>query len=211
VRADCAAPYIVPAIGRTALAKLEPEHVARMLSDLANRRDLSPSTQRLAYAVLRTALGHALRQGKVLRNVATLTDPPRKANVEMQPLSREHARALIEGTRGEQHHALYLTALGQWSRSRAPSSASQRVGKLHAVNVTLSFQRTLRRLGLPRRRFHDLRHSFATLALEAGEDLSAVNRPLGHTSVATTADVYGHWTPAMADRPAARMDAVLGG
>ena len=82
---------------------------------------------------------------------------------------------------------------------------------LHATNVTLGLQRTLRRLGLPHRRFHDLRHSFATLALEAGEDLAVVSRALGHTSVATTADVYGHWTPAMADRLAARMDAVLGG
>ena len=41
--------------------------------------------------------------------------------------------------------------------------------------------------------------------------LSAVSRALGHTSVATTADVYGHWTPAMAEGLAARMDAVLGG
>lgn len=47
--------------------------------------------------------------------------------------------------------------------------------------------------------------------LEAGEDLAVVSRALGHTSVATTADVYGHWTPAMADRLAARMEAVLGG
>ena len=82
---------------------------------------------------------------------------------------------------------------------------------LHSVNVTLSLQRTLRRLGLPRRRFHDLRHTFATLALEAGEDLATVSRALGHTSVATTADVYMHVTPAMRDGLAARMEAVLGG
>ena len=42
-------------------------------------------------------------------------------------------------------------------------------------------------------------------------EVLAVSRALGHTSIATTADVYGHWTPAMADRLAARMDAVLGG
>ncbi|MFN2418872.1 MAG: tyrosine-type recombinase/integrase [Candidatus Limnocylindria bacterium] len=81
---------------------------------------------------------------------------------------------------------------------------------LHQVNVTRSLQRTLRRLGLPHRRFHDLRHTFATLALEAGEGLDAVSRALGHTSVATTADIYGHWTPVMQERLARRMDVVLG-
>ena len=79
------------------------------------------------------------------------------------------------------------------------------------VNVTTSLQRCLRRLGLPRRRFHDLRHTFATLALEAGEPLEAVSRALGHASLATMADVYGHWPPAMQERLAKRMDAVLGG
>ena len=81
---------------------------------------------------------------------------------------------------------------------------------LDQVNVTTAFQRCLRRLGLPRRRFHDLRHTFATLAIEAGEPLEAVSRALGHTRLATTADVYAHWTPAMQDRLAQRMDAVLG-
>jgi integrase len=268
--------YVAPAVGRVPLAKLQPEHVTHMVASLSRRGDLSPTTVRLAYAVLRTALGYALRQGKVVRNVATLTDPPRKASQEVQPLSREHVRALLDGTRDDPRHALYVTALGtgcrqgellalRWSdvdlergeltvrhtlgrftRELAPTKTdrSRRTLRLpaqvlaalsahrarqavvplsglvfttsagtplHATNVTLGLQRTLRRLGLPHRRFHDLRHSFATLALEAGEDLAVVSRALGHTSVATTADVYGHWTPAMADRLAARMDAVLGG
>lgn len=69
---------------------------------------------------------------------------------------------------------------------------------------------TLTRLGLPQRRFHDLRHTFATLAIEAGEDIATVSPALGHGSVATTADVYMHVTPAMKDRLAQRMEDALG-
>lgn len=54
------------------------------------------------------------------------------------------------------------------------------------------------------------RPSYATLAIEAGEDLGVVSRLLGHATLATTADVYAHLTPAMVDRAAERMDAILG-
>lgn len=81
---------------------------------------------------------------------------------------------------------------------------------LHSVNVTLSLHRALARLGLPQRRFHDLRHTFATLAIEAGEDIAVVSRALGHASVAITADTYMHVTPAMQDRLAQRMEEALG-
>jgi len=59
--------------------------------------------------------------------------------------------------------------------------------------------------------FHDLRHAFATLQLEAGADLYEVSRALGHASIATTANVYAHWTAAMAERSAERMSEILGG
>ena len=63
--------------------------------------------------------------------------------------------------------------------------------------------------GLPRQRFHDLRHAFATLQLDAGADLFEVSRALGHASIATTANVYAHWTNSMAERTAERMSGIL--
>jgi integrase len=82
---------------------------------------------------------------------------------------------------------------------------------LDTRNVTRYLQRHLSRLGLPHQRFHDLRHAFATLMVESGEDLGTVSRILGHADFATTADVYAHLTPAMLDRAAERMDAILSG
>jgi integrase len=55
---------------------------------------------------------------------------------------------------------------------------------------------TLKRLGLPAVRLHDLRHSAATLWLEAGLPLKLVQELLGHASMAITADVYAHILPA---------------
>jgi len=65
--------------------------------------------------------------------------------------------------------------------------------------------------GPPDQRFHDLRHACATLRLEQGEELAVVSRILGHASITTTANVYGHLTDAMASRAAERTDAILGG
>ena len=69
--------------------------------------------------------------------------------------------------------------------------------------------RRLPTAGLPRQRFHDLRHCYATLMLEDGEELAVIARTLGHSNISTTADVHAHLTPAMLERSAARMDAIL--
>jgi integrase len=50
------------------------------------------------------------------------------------------------------------------------------------------FDQHLRRTGLPRIRLHDLRHSYATLALTAGEHPKVVSERLGHATVAITLD-----------------------
>ena len=63
---------------------------------------------------------------------------------------------------------------------------------LDQSNVRRSYQRLLRKAGLPHRRFHDLRHSFASMLIDLGYDLKVVSEMLGHGSIRVTADTYGH-------------------
>jgi integrase len=73
------------------------------------------------------------------------------------------------------------------------------------------FAALVRRAKIPRVRFHDLRHSYASLSLEAGIDLKTVSASLGHSSVSTTADLYMHLGEQLQKEHAARIDAVMGG
>jgi site-specific recombinase XerD len=60
-------------------------------------------------------------------------------------------------------------------------------------------------------RFHDLRHSAATLLLHQGVHPKIVAEMLGHTRISTTLDLYSHVTPTMQEQATAAMDAVLRG
>ncbi|MDQ3612185.1 MAG: site-specific integrase, partial [Actinomycetota bacterium] len=57
------------------------------------------------------------------------------------------------------------------------------------------FMRIARRTGLPPIRFHDLRHTYATLALQAGVSVKVVSTRLGHASIGITLDTYSHVLP----------------
>jgi integrase len=278
---DVARRYIRPAIGKKSLAKLTPEDVTRMLVGLTARGDLSPTTVRYVYVVLRVAMGRALKSGRVTRNVATLVDPPTRATFELAPLSAVQVAAFRTAIAGHRLEALFLTALGlgarqgellalRWAdvdleagtvtiratldplsgelgepktehsrrtlrlplpvaivmrRHRVEQAAVRAQAKrwdsrgfvfttstgrpLSSQNVTRDLHTALATAGLPRQRFHDLRHAFATLQLEAGADVFEVSRALGHASIATTANTYGHFTRTMAERSADRMTAIL--
>lgn len=71
-------------------------------------------------------------------------------------------------------------------------------------------QRTLAAAGLPRVRFHDLRHTFATLAAsEAGADSKRIAHLLGHSTTRLTDDLYRHVLPPVARETVERLDRAL--
>ena len=72
-----------------------------------------------------------------------------------------------------------------------------------------AFVRAQARAGVRRRRFHDMRHSFATLLLEAGEEVAVISKMLGHADYATTVNVYSHLSTEPSRVAAARIDALL--
>jgi hypothetical protein len=73
------------------------------------------------------------------------------------------------------------------------------------------FDPALRRAGLPKIRFHDLRHSFASLLIAQGEHPKLISEQLGHASVQITLDRYGHLLPASYDSAGERLELALFG
>lgn len=71
--------------------------------------------------------------------------------------------------------------------------------------------KALRDTGLVRRRLYDLRHSSATLGLDAGGDLKTVSERLGHRTIMLTADTYAHVQESMKRRSADAREALLFG
>ena len=84
-------------------------------------------------------------------------------------------------------------------------------GPISPDSVLHMLHRVLKRAGLPRIRFHDLRHTFATLALQNGVDVKTVSGMLGHFSAGFTLDTYAHVTTASQRQAAKTMGSVLSG
>jgi integrase len=88
---------------------------------------------------------------------------------------------------------------------------SNRRGRpIYATNLLdRSFSQLLKRAGVPRVRFHDLRHTAATLLLGQGVHPKVVSELLGHTNTSITLDLYSHATPTMQREAAGAFDRLL--
>ena len=82
-------------------------------------------------------------------------------------------------------------------------------GPISPDSVNNMLKRVLERAGIPKVRFHDLRHTFATIALQNGVDIKTVSGMLGHFSAGFTLDTYAHVTTSAQKEAAETMGHVL--
>jgi integrase len=75
--------------------------------------------------------------------------------------------------------------------------------------TTHRFKPLLEKAGLPKQRFHDLRHTCATLLLSKNVNPKIVSEMLGHATIAITLDTYSHVLPNMQDSAAKAMEDAL--
>ena len=82
-------------------------------------------------------------------------------------------------------------------------------GALDPESATRHFRQAVKRSLLPLIRLHDLRHTHATLALQAGIHPKVVSERLGHATISITLDTYSHAIPAMQEEAAALIAALV--
>ena len=149
--------------------------------------DLNLTTGELRISKQAVVIGSevVVTEPKTKAAVRTLLLPPKVLEVFREYRKRNVSRWLFPSPKKEDSPLL-------------PSVVRQRLHRL------------LDHAGCERMRFHDLRHTFATLALESGKDVKTLSAMLGHVSAATTLDIYTNITDDMRLTAAANIDRSIG-
>ncbi|MFD1735412.1 tyrosine-type recombinase/integrase [Bacillus salitolerans] len=80
---------------------------------------------------------------------------------------------------------------------------------VNPANLKRTFQRLIKEANVPMIRFHDLRHTHATMLLAGGIQVKVISERLGHSNFKTTLDIYSHVLPNMQEEAANKIDSLL--
>jgi integrase len=133
---------------------------------------------------------------KSQRSKRTIVMPEIVASALKQHRTRQLKERLAAGPDWQDSKLVFTTPIGT---------------PLDPRNVHREFKTLLVDAGLPLVRFHDLRHTAATLLLAQGVDPRTIMETLGHSQISLTLNTYSHVVPALQRAAAAKMDAVLKG
>jgi integrase len=140
----------------------------------------------------------AFKEPKIKRSRRRIAVDPETVDMLRAHRKRQLEERLVAGEVWEENDLDFCTQIGTPLSLRASPRGA--------------FRRILRRAGLPETvRFHDLRHTFATLALFGNVNPKVVSRTMGHANISITLDIYSHVLPEMQEDAAAVIGALLYG
>jgi integrase len=158
--------------------------------------DLDRGTLRVGRALVRVGGRHVIGETKTRRGRRRINLTPRT----VAALKAHRKRQLEQRVR-----------LAGFYEDHGLIFSSENGTPLNPENlVKRSFKPLLKKAGLPEIRFHDLRHTCATLLLGRGVHPKIVQELLGHATIAMTLDTYSHYLPSMGDQVAGAMGEALG-
>jgi integrase len=126
-----------------------------------------------------------------------VTGPPKTARSRRQVFLDEWTLDVLRAQRRSQA-ADRLAAGPAWNADEDYVFTDELGVPVNPNSVSKRFDTIVRKSGLPRIRLHDLRHTYATVALKAGVHPKVVSERLGHATVGITLDLYSHVTPSIA-------------
>ncbi len=281
--------HIVPVLGNVQIQKLTPQQVQSFYTKKI-KEGYKAITVASFHNVLHKALDMAVRWNLVAKNVCDVVSPPRVEDFEIQPLTVEQIRKLLEVAKGHPMEALIKVAIATGLRRgelmalkwqdidlttgilqvqrnlvRIPSKLpgkgyiesetktkksrrsvviasfalealrEHRSQQLHALaaagplwqynnyvfcttigthihptrDMADPLNELLEKAGLPHIRFHDLRHTAATLLMSQGVHPKVVQEFLGHSTITMTMDIYSHVLPTMQQDAISKMNDAL--
>jgi len=158
--------------------------------------DLERGTLRVGRALVREGGRHRLGETKTRRGRRLVNLTPRTVAVLKGHRKRQLEQRVELAGMYEDQGLIFSSEIGT---------------PLNPENlVKRSFKPLLHRSGLPEVRFHDLRHTCATLLMGRGVHPKLVQELLGHATIALTLDTYSHYLPSMGDRASGAMGDALG-
>ncbi|NOH14467.1 MAG: site-specific integrase [Chloroflexi bacterium] len=134
------------------------------------------------------------------------TPPKTKAGVRKIALGTEMLRMLREHQQRQQNEMISQGI--RWSEDMLMFS-TPKGDPIHLRALFREFKNLIKYAELPNIRFHDLRHTAASLMLNHGVPVLIVSRRLGHSKPSVTLDVYGHLIPSMQGQAAEVMDTYI--
>ena len=158
--------------------------------------DLEAGGLRVRHALQRMNRSVQLVEPKTSRSRRQVALPASVVTILRDHRKRQLQERLWAGSRWQEGGFVFTSSIG------TPMMGS---------DVTRRFQSLLAAAGLPRMRFHDLRHGAASLLLAQGVHPRVVMEMLGHSTIALTMNVYSHVIPELQREAADKMEAVFGG